>query len=56
VTLDGEPLAGDALFTPERPGSSFDHLLAQAAQVVTGNREGGFFIMIGRKPGPGAST
>jgi len=56
VTLDGEPLAGDALFTPERPGTAFDHLLAQAAQVLTGNREGGFFIMIGRKPGPGASA
>jgi hypothetical protein len=27
-----------------------DHLLVQTREIVTGSREGGFFIMIGRKP------
>jgi carbamoyltransferase len=50
VTLDGDPLPPDGLFTPERRGSRLDHFLSQALQIVTGNREGGFFVMIGRRP------
>ena len=38
------------LFRPEPRGSGIEHALAQLQQVVSGNKEGGFFIMIGRKP------
>jgi carbamoyltransferase len=52
VRLGGAPAtSGDGLFTPELVGSRFDHHLAQLAQVRSGSREGGFFLMIGRKPG-----
>jgi hypothetical protein len=40
----------EALFEPTDPGSVWDHSRAQLNQIVAGNREGGFFIMIGRKP------
>ena len=48
------PLEGDAaggLFDLSPPGSATDHFLSQLRQVGTGNREGGFFVMIGRKGG-----
>jgi carbamoyltransferase len=39
------------LFQPEPRGSVVEHVLAQLEQAVApGNREGGFFIMIGRRP------
>jgi len=38
------------LFSPSRPGSAWDHFAVQAREIVTGSREGGFFIMIGRRP------
>ena len=38
------------LFDPESRGSKLDHALVQR-EVITGNLEGGFFLMIGRKPG-----
>jgi carbamoyltransferase len=38
------------LFEPESRGTALEHYLVQAREVVTGNREGGFFLMIGRKP------
>ena len=41
--------AQETLFEQADPGSSFDRALAQAKMIVTGNREGGFFIVIGRK-------
>jgi hypothetical protein len=50
VRLDLEGSPSDGLFTPERRGSRFDHFLSQLVQIHTGNREGGFYIMIGRKP------
>ena len=53
VTLDADPIDAGSLFEPERPGSAFDHFLVQAVHVVTGNREGGLFLMIGRKPEAG---
>jgi SAM-dependent methyltransferase len=40
----------DDLFVPTERGSRWDHLRVQLRQIVDGNREGGFFIMIGRKP------
>ena len=43
------------LFKPMQAGTKVDHFLAQAKQIFTGNREGGFFIMIGQKTNPGAA-
>jgi SAM-dependent methyltransferase len=40
----------NGLFTPSRPGSSWEHFSVQAKQIVTGSREGGFFVMIARRP------
>jgi len=42
-------LAPDALFTPAPPASKGARFASQAKQVVTGSREGGFFLMIGRR-------
>jgi hypothetical protein len=42
-------LPTDRLFEPSAPGSALDRGFAQAKMVVTGNQEGGFYIMIGRK-------
>lgn len=38
------------LFAPEPAGSAFDHATVQAKQIIAGSREGGFFLMIGRRP------
>jgi hypothetical protein len=43
-------LDGMSLFTPEPQGTALDHFLVQGREVINGSREGGFFIMIGRKP------
>lgn len=51
LTLDAPPPAPDGLFTAEPLGSGFSRLLAQTGQLVTGNREGGFFLMIGQREG-----
>ena len=37
------------LFDPEPRGTRLDHVLTQAREVISGSREGGFFLMIGRK-------
>ena len=37
------------LFEPEERGTRLDHVLVQLHEIATGNREGGFFLMIGRK-------
>jgi carbamoyltransferase len=47
----GGDLGEDSLFEPGPRGRGIEHLLVQLGQVVTGSREGGFFVMIGRKPG-----
>jgi carbamoyltransferase len=48
-------LAADAgIFDEEPRGTRIEHLLAQIRQIVTGNREGGFYLMVGRKPLPAA--
>ncbi len=44
-----------SLFTPTGAGTPWQHFCVQARQVVAGSREGGFFIMIGRRPGEAAS-
>ena len=43
-------LDGMNLFEPEPRGTTLDHVLVQTREVLTGSHEGGFFLMIGRKP------
>jgi carbamoyltransferase len=50
VNTEGRPVPDDGLFTRESPGGALDHFLVQATHVITGNREGGFFVMIGQRP------
>jgi SAM-dependent methyltransferase len=52
VRPDGDPMPEGGLFSPEPAGGSLDHFLVQATHVITGNREGGFFVMIGKRPEP----
>jgi len=40
----------EGLFNPAGPGSRWSHFLVQARQIAAGSREGGFFVMIGRRP------
>src|SRR6185436_5142472 len=44
---DETALPPGGLFQPGRPCSARDRFVNQAKQIVTGNREGGFFLMIG---------
>jgi carbamoyltransferase len=46
----GEPDFAGGLLTKTAPGTAFDHLREQVKQVASGNREGGFFLMIAQKP------
>ena len=48
---DDDGLAGANLFEPQPRGTALDRLVAQATEVVAGQKEGGFFLMIGKKPG-----
>jgi len=41
--------AEEQLFEPDRAGGKVDHFLVQMGMLLSGGREGGFFIMIGRK-------
>jgi SAM-dependent methyltransferase len=50
VTLGGEEADRDRLFECSPRGTPSDHFWVQARQIVTGSREGGFFVMIGKKP------
>ena len=47
---DPDDAAARGLFAPEARGSKRNRAWSQARQVVTGSREGGFFIMIARRP------
>ena len=49
TTAEPEGLEGADLFEPRPPGSGFDHFLVQARQIFAGQREGGFFLLIGRR-------
>jgi len=51
----GSSLNGEGLFGEEPRGKPMDHFFVQAREVVAGSREGGFFIMIGRKPEDGGN-
>lgn len=39
----------ERLFAANRSGSGLDHFIVQLSMLLAGGREGGFFIMIGRK-------
>lgn len=39
----------EKLFAKVPRGTSFDHFMIQAQMMLTGGREGGFFVMIGRR-------
>jgi predicted NodU family carbamoyl transferase/2-polyprenyl-3-methyl-5-hydroxy-6-metoxy-1,4-benzoquinol methylase len=41
--------AGEQLFAPRDPGSALSRVLSQMAFLSNGYREGGFFVMIGRR-------
>jgi ubiquinone/menaquinone biosynthesis C-methylase UbiE/uncharacterized protein YbaR (Trm112 family) len=46
----GEPFAEDEkLFELNPKGSTFDHFMVQFGDLMTGGKDGGFFIMIGRR-------
>ena len=49
-TTGGADFTG-GLLTPTAPGTAVDHFRAQLRHIASGNREGGFFLMIGRKKG-----
>ena len=49
---EDDGLQGPSLFDAQPRGTSLDRFLVQLTEVfAAGQREGGFFIMIGRKPG-----
>ncbi|MBF0623681.1 MAG: class I SAM-dependent methyltransferase [Magnetococcales bacterium] len=45
-------LENENLFADEEPGSAIERFLVEAGQALTGADEGGFFIVIARRPGP----
>jgi hypothetical protein len=45
----GRFTADEQLFWPNRRGNALDHLVAQLGMFLKGGREGGLFVMIGRK-------
>jgi len=48
---DDDGLAGDSLFEPQGRGTALDRFTVQGMEIVAaGQREGGFFVMIGQKP------
>jgi SAM-dependent methyltransferase len=49
VTPRTESIEDACLFDPRPRGNALHHFLAQMREVVAGSREGGFFVMIGRK-------
>jgi hypothetical protein len=47
---EDDGLAGESLFDPQPAGTRFERGVVQAMQILApGQREGGFFLMIGRK-------
>lgn len=46
----GSLFTGDEkLFVPERPGNAFERFLVELLMIFTNTKEGGFFIVIGKK-------
>ena len=40
----------ESLFEPEQPGSRLERLVVELGMIRSGSREGGFFVVIGRRP------
>ena len=40
----------ERLFQPEEPGNFIERFLVEFPQAFTGSREGGFFIILARRP------
>jgi hypothetical protein len=40
----------DGLFRPETPGNWLERQMVELGMIRSGSREGGFFIVIGRRP------
>jgi SAM-dependent methyltransferase len=55
TTTPLEREAPGGLFEPAPRGDAADHFLSQLGQIASGNREGGFFVMIARRPVVGAA-
>ena len=53
ATALDEVTVDEPLFTQKDEGSWFDHLLVQSGMLLSGGKEGGFFIMIGEKRSSG---
>lgn len=49
ITFGGRFGPDERLFEPRSRGSALEHLLVQLGWIVTKGREGGFFILIGRR-------
>jgi SAM-dependent methyltransferase len=48
---NGRPFSpSERLFAPEPPGTTLQQTLSELGMVLTGSREGGFFIVIAQKP------
>ena len=55
MRCEDDGLEGGSLFESQPRGTTLDRFLVQAAEIVApGQREGGFFVMIGQKPAAGA--
>ena len=51
VSKPFQPLSEDEpLFESETPGNAFERLMVELGMISKGSREGGFFIVIGRRP------
>ena len=50
LRLDDDGLVSASLFEPQPRGTALDRLIVQAGEIIARRAEGGFFIMIGRKP------
>ncbi len=51
MRAEDDGLVGSSLFEPQDAGTPLDRLVAQAMSVLSaGQKEGGFFVMIARKP------
>jgi SAM-dependent methyltransferase len=40
----------ESLFQPEKPGNTLERAIVELGMISSGSREGGFFIVIGRRP------
>ncbi len=51
MRADDEGLDGKSLFDPQPRGTALDHFIVQGSEILAqGQKEGGFFVMIGHKP------